>query len=310
MRILFVAKHDSGDNDDEGAVAHALRVLGHEVTCLQEQRRKRDRELASCEADFCLFFKWPTVSEIVETSKRMPCAFWFFDMVRSIDNDPTLHARSLARIQWMADVIPYVIAGFCTDGDWVKHIDVVLPGRLVHLMQGADERTACVPPHNFQGPPILFTGMVNHGQKRAEHISELHARYGDRFEVLGNRGPRGRIHGRALAERFAQARVVVAPDGPSTDLYWSNRVYLTTGLGGYLIHPFCAGLADQYRCGVISTLPMYVDRAECVELIEDSLRISDRLWDSWRHRTHEWTMKHHTYRHRCEELIRVVKERM
>lgn len=305
MKILFVAKHGPDDNQDEDAVTHALRELGHTVICLQEKRFKRHAELAHIDADLCLFFKWPVVSEIAETAKRMPCAFYYFDMVRSVVDDPTLHARSLSRMQWMRDVLPHVIAGFCTDGDWVADQG----GKLVHLMQGADERTACLLPYAPEGPPILFTGMVNHGQRRAEHVAQLRERYGDKFGVLGDAGPRHRIHGSALAKKFAACKVVVAPDGPSTDLYWSNRVYLTTGLGGYLVHPYCSGLERQYSCGDDMMLPMYTDRAECIEFIDAALA-DERLREASRREMHEWTMKYHTYRHRCEEIVRICKERM
>src|SRR5688572_11058734 len=104
MRILYVCKINSGDNDDEGSIAHALRVLGHEVVCVHERRRHRPTNvgntLASVRADFCLFHKWETVSEIELVSRNMPVVFWYFDMVRPVDNDPTLQARSLSRIKW------------------------------------------------------------------------------------------------------------------------------------------------------------------------------------------------------------------
>lgn len=306
MKIAYLAKHDSGDNDDEGAIAHALRVLGHEVECIHEMRKHRphDFDCRKVKADFLLFHKCPTPSTIAEFD--MPRCFWYFDMVRSIVDDPTLHARSLTRIQWMKDVIPLVVAGFCTDGDWVQSQGEPL----VHLMQGTDERTASLLPHVSEGPPILFTGMVNHGQRRAEHVAQLRERFGDLFGVLGDAGPRHRIHGSALAKKFAACKVVVAPDGPNTDLYWSNRVYLTTGLGGFLIHPYCGALVFQYlKNGTTDVVPLYVDRAECTKLIANALS-NERLREAQRREMHEWTMMHHTYRHRCEELVRVMKERM
>jgi len=304
MRVLFVAKHDSGDNDDEGAIAHAFRELGHEVECLQEQRRKRTKLLASCEADFCLFLKWPTVSELIETSKRMPCFFYYFDMVESVEGDPSLRTRSLSRVQWMFDVMPHIKLGFCTDGDWVAKMG----GPLRHLMQGFDGRKACLLERSVasMAPQVLFTGMVNHGCKRVEHIERLKAKYGENFIIVGNRGPRGRVHGRELAQVFASTKVVVAPDGPSTDRYWSNRVYLTTGLGGFIVHPYCAGLAEQYPQSI---LPMYVDRDQCEEYVDLYLS-NDSLREAHRRLQHEYTLSRHLYRHRVEEMLKQMKEAM
>jgi Glycosyl transferases group 1 len=303
MRILFVAKHMSGDNDDEGAVAHALRELGHEVDCVQEQRWKRQGDpIERREADFCLFFKWPTVSELIETSKRMPCFFWYFDMVEPVDGDHTLHARSLTRIQWMLDVMPHVKLGFCTDGDWVAKMG----GNLRWLMQGFDERQKHLLEHSkvSAAPQVMFAGMVNHGQKRLQHIASLQEKYQDNFVIFGNRGPRGRIHGRTLAQAFAATKVVVAPDGPSTDRYWSNRVYLTTGLGGFLVHPYCAGLAEQYPEHI---LPMYEDRAMCEGMIDAYLKDNFRR-EAVRRLQHEYTIAKHLYRHRVEEMLKQIKE--
>lgn len=301
MKIVFVARHNCGDNDDEGAIAHALRELGHEVECVHEKPRHRQGvDLASLKGDFCLFLKWPSPGEIAQV--RMPRVFWFFDLVDSAD--PTLHARAASRVQWMRDAAPLCVAGFCTDGDWVARDTT---GKLVHLMQGADERVAGFGKPTGDCPPILFTGMIHHGQRRASHIAELQAKFGKRFGMLGSAGPADRKHGRALADAFASTKVVVAPDGPNSDRYWSNRVYLTLGLGGFLLHPYCSELAKQYLPG--TELVYYHSRRELEGLIGYYLT-HDAEREQLRIASHAKTMTAHTYRHRCEELVRIVKERL
>lgn len=316
MKILFVAKHNSGDNDDEGAVTYALRQLGHEVTTVHEMRRHRSTEeeamlRQSSSFDFCLFFKWDTQSEI--EAVKCQKAFWYFDMVRSIENDTTLKARSDYRIQWMNRVVPQCLVGFCTDGDWVDdwnkgtvHED---NNKLVHLMQGADERYVGLgePNQKHAGPDIVFTGMVNHGQKRAAHVAHLRSRYGDRFAVLGDGGPRHRLHGRVLADLFASVKVVVAPDGPNTDRYWSNRVYLTTGLGGLLIHPMCEGLFKHYSMNEL----MYYENAEHLDQVIDMmLTLSDEQRLEIRKAGLKAAIERNLYRHRCAQLIKEVEARL
>ena len=322
MKILFVAKHNSGDNDDEGAVTYALRQLGHEVTTVHELRRHRSMEeeamlRQSSSFDLCLFFKWDDREAI--KAVKCPKAFWYFDMVESVDNDLTLNKRSQYRVEWMRNVIPQCLVGFCTDGDWV---DKWNPSRLtynpitdkgfnqlVQLMQGADERYVGLgkPIPDYKGGEILFTGMVNHGQKRAAHVAHLRERYGDRFTVLGDGGPRHRLHGRALADLFASVKVVVAPNGPNTDRYWSNRVYLTTGLGGLLLHPFCEGLLKHYTTTDIT----YYPSTEVLDHIIDevcSMPDADRL--RVRKNGLEAAIDRNLYRHRCEELIKEVEARL
>lgn len=308
MRVLYVAKHDPSDNQDELAIGHALEQLGHSVVRVQEKRRRRDVPLMSViresqRFDFCLFHKWDVVSEIEEVARLMPCAFWYFDMIRPVDDDPTLAARSETRIKWMADVlaIPRVVAGFCTDGDWVCE-DRGRTGKLRWLMQGADERTLGfgTPIPNYDGPEILFTGMINHGRRRAAHVEHLRQRYGDRFAVMGDGGPKYRKHGRELADVFASCKVVVAPDGPNTPRYWSNRVYLTLGLGGYLLHPRCEGLFDHYRPSELTT---YKDWDHLDYLINRACDLPPMYRRMEAERGHERTNESNLYRHRVKNLV-------
>ena len=213
----------------------------------------------------------------------------------------------------MQDITPHCTLLFLTDGDAVAEDQ---SGKFVWLMQGADERVAgpgkALAPNPY--PPILFTGMVNHGLKRRSHVEHLKERWGERFLVMGDGGPRYRKHGRELADVFASVKVVVAPDGPSTDCYWSNRVYLTLGLGGFLLHPFCKGLRDQYQD---YELVMYHDRDELDDMIECFLMRKspatgvdfDESRELHREAGLKVTMERHLYRHRVEELLRIVKER-
>jgi hypothetical protein len=316
VKILFLANHLPEDNRDEEAISHAMRELGHEVVEVQEQARYRTqswtevRRLAGG-CDWVLFLKHPVVSElqILSRVKDRRLAFWYFDMIRPVDGDLTLARRSDKRVQWMREVIPLCRVGFCTDGDFVADWNY-RNGRedLVHLMQGADERTLGLgDPVIENTPPILFTGMRKHGRKRVQHLKELETRYGDKFQVFGNAGPNHRVHGRDLANLFASTKIIVAPDGPSTHLYWSNRCYLTLGLGGFLLHPWCRGLEKHYKKG--EELIMYHDRTDLEDLIdyylnEDQGRMDVRL------RGLEATRTKNLYRHRCEELVREVRRRL
>jgi hypothetical protein len=307
VRVLLLARVDPQDNQDELAIKYALEVLGHEVVAVHESPRRRMVSLESVQADLCLFMKHKTVSEIIGLSHRMPCCFYFFDMVESVSGDPTLLARSEHRKRWFADVLPHVVAGFCTDGDWAAKDKT---GKLVHLTQGFDERNAHLAseakPVDFC-PEVVFCGMVNHGQTRASHIAHLERRWGRRFGVVGDSGPNGRLHGKALADLFAGAKVVIAPDGPGTHKYQSNRVYLSLGLGAFLLHPYSGVIASQYEPQ--KELAFYKDRDGCDELIRHYLKWPDER-ARLRKAGHEATLARNLYRHRIAELLRVVKERI
>lgn len=301
LKIIYVAKHGPADNRDEEAIGYALEKLGHEVIRIEERRALSLISNPITDADFLLYHKWERGLSIISQWKHCPIAFWDFDLVYSAD--PTLSQRIATRTKWMAAVLPHITVGFCTDGDWVNQDK---SGKLVHLMQGADERLVGYGDSNQTIAPIIFTGSVFHGADRANHIASLQARYGDQFQVIGNGPARDKKHGRALADLFASTKIVVAPDGPNTNNYWSNRVYLTLGLGGFLLHPYCEKLLQHYDS---NELVMYHSKDELEHLIDYYLT-HDAEREIIRRAGHERTLQSNLYRHRCEKLIEIMKERI
>lgn len=311
MKILYYAKHGAHDNEDEDAIAHAFRQLGHEVTCVQETDGENpDLTTGSDKFDFCLFHK------VSAPRVNCPRVFWYFDLMEYDEREcaaarenprfqklaETWYVRGENRRRWAAAVEPDCLVAFYTDGDWAAKD----PVRRVHLTQGADERYAGFgTPTGERFAPVLFTGMRTHGVLRARNVEALETRYGGRFQAFGHH-PRFRRHGRALADLFATTKIVVAPEGPSSDRYWSNRVYLTTGLGGFLLHPHCSELVKQYPQEI---LPTYRSQDELFDLI-DYFLANDEVREGVRREMHEHTVRHHTYRHRAEEMVRIIRERV
>lgn len=297
MRIIYVAKHHSGDNDDEGAIYHALTLLGHDVVRIQETD---SNSLDTLDGDFILFHKWMNFRAMKEA--HLPLVFWYFDLVSF--PEPMVESRNKLRRDWMEAVIPLIQLGFCTDGDWVKQDT---SGKLLRLTQGADIRTACLlnpttsPEHIKK---LFFAGTWRRGETGTSCLMDLKTRYGPNFYTIDGRY---RIHGRKLAQEFANSEIVIAPDGPITDNYWSNRVYLTLGLGGFLLHPYAASLLDQYNPS--TELAMYHSRENLYELIEYFWKNPERRL-AFRVAGHQRTIAEHTYTHRCVTLIETVKERL
>jgi hypothetical protein len=292
MRVLFVARHNQANsNDDEGAITHALLRLGHEVHALPEDYATAAPVTGY---DLCLFLKWRNPEAFRRI--KFPKAFWYFDRVGA--DDPSLAARGAARAAWMRETVPLVDVGFLTDGD---HVAADASGKLVWLPQGADERVV----GRGVGEPqydVLFTGIgKGGGRDRVSFVEEMRARYGERFRHV-ERG----VHGRALADLVARSRIVVAPDAPATDRYWSNRVYVTLGFGGFLLHPWCEGLTRQYE--QYEEVAYYRSREELHEMISTYLRVpSTRAEIS--EAGLERTLSANLYRHRVETLLRVCRER-
>lgn len=286
-----MARHDAGGNEDEKAIAHALTQLGHTVECVQQED---GAAVPHMDAGLVLFHKWhdlPTLRRIAA-----PKAFYYFDLIDY--PDPTLKTRCQTRLHWMADVVPLVDFGFLTDGDFVAKDK---NGKLRWLPQGFDERLPAMNPRDTPRVPILFTGIGHGGgTQRVDFVEMMKGVYGGDFHHV----PRG-LHGPHLARAISETAIVVAPDSPVTNAYWSNRVFVTLGLGGFLLHPYCAKLTEQYAAG--EEIVYYRDRAELHTLIQHYLAHPQerrRIAANGLRRT----LAGHLYRHRCEELIRTVKE--
>lgn len=313
MKILHVARHGSGGNDDEGAIAHALTVLGHEVIKVYEGHLPAVA-IHTHGADFLLFHKWydPKTLKILR-DYGLPTVFWYFDRVFE-PNDPSVRGRNLLRQRWMEHTLPYATLGFCTDGDWVSSrasqssIVQEHASKLRWLTQGADERIIGKgePRDDMKAQLLFFGTWKGNGQKRDKFLDLIRREYGDRFLHI-----RSGAHGRYLADVIASVPIVIAPDGPCSDRYWSNRVYLVAGFGGFLFHPACRNLTSHYAPE--SEVVYYQNREqlhrEIQYFLQDATRVR-RLRSEIGLAAFKRTQKEHLYRHRCERLIEEVRKEL
>jgi hypothetical protein len=310
MKIAYVARHNSGGNDDEGAIAYALTQLGHDVACIPEHASDLNgavRTLAGGADLILLNHADPSVFYQLKDLK-VPKVFWFLDLVQW--PDITLRKRTLHRIDWFNRVIKYVDAGFCTDGDWVKNDPT---GKLTWLPQGADERVvgmgdaaAGSTAHVQRERRILFTGIVRGGGVgRIQWYEEMVKRdRGDGVRLTCiNRG----VYRRELANVIAAHEVFVCPDSPTTHNYWSNRVYNACGFGAFVVHPWCGEvLQSHYRDD--SEIRYYHSMTHLFPLIDHYLEAERERLAICR-RALARTVEAHLYRHRCQDLLEVCREK-
>lgn len=298
MNILYIANHQAGGNDEEGAIYDALTALGHSVERCEERKATKTPPPSNI-CDLVLFHHWPHCRLISHLT--VPKVFWRFDLVRF--TDPLLSSATEARLAWCREALTIADLGFCTDGDFVQND---ASGKLVHLTQGADNRVMRYTTYHGGGPAILFAGTLVHGWRRTGQVSSLLERYGDRFKIIGDRGHEPARYGEALAQLIETTEIVLAPCDPVTANYWSNRVYVTLGFGGFLLHPWSSGLACHYTPN--EEIVFYNTADDCFEKIDYYLaRPAER--DRIRRAGYERTLKEHTYRHRVRQLLATVKER-
>lgn len=153
---------------------------------------------------------------------------------------------------------------------------------------------------------VIFVGSYNYHQEwnyRKTLINWLENTYGDRFRLWGTRET---IRGDDLNNLYASAKVVVG-DSTYSPYYWSDRVSETLGRGGFLIHPRVPGLEKEYRY-YKDLIPYDFGDFDTLKEIIDYYIENDEEREKIRLTGHNWVKKHHTYKNRCQELLKILKK--
>ncbi len=300
MRVAYIAKHGSGGTDDEGAIEYALKMLGCDVVRVNERsmypKSPWDPERDVGKVDLVLFHHWHDCQMLAKMWSGIKKVCWCFDLI-DWPQDLTLEPRSVRRREWMGRVTSVVDHCFMSDGDWVAKDTT---GKLHWLPQGADERIVGRDESALKTHDILFTGIgLGGGAQRESFVLEMIGKYGGRLNVI-NKG----VYREELRQQIGQSRIVVAPDSPVTERYWSNRAYNTLGFGGFLLHPYCEKLAEQYEDG--REIVYYDDRQHMHKLVDWYLQ-DDAARTRIGQQALERTRAQHTYRRRCEILLATVQ---
>lgn len=156
---------------------------------------------------------------------------------------------------------------------------------------------------------VIFVGSkrYHHEHKyRAELIDFLRRIYGKRFLHVGGDGDTGTVRGNDLNRIYAKSKIAV---GDSLNInfnypyYTSDRLFESTGRGGFTIYPRIKGLEEYfvdgkeivfYEHGNLEDLKSKIDKY----LDDNSTRELIRL------NGHERTKQEHTYIHRWATIIK------
>ena len=150
---------------------------------------------------------------------------------------------------------------------------------------------------------------------RAKLIQWLEDTYGPRFKHYG--WPDETIRGEELNKLYASCKIVIG-DSLCKDFkdeyYWSDRVFETTGRGGFIIHPYIVGIEDNFKIGSgkaqdDTELLTYAfgDFDQLKWLIDHYLQHDiERL--EIRNNGHNRTKRDNTYTNRMAEMLNVLKK--
>lgn len=174
---------------------------------------------------------------------------------------------------------------------------------------------------------VAFVGSYNYHPEwkyRPQLIDWLANTYGERFRRYGGDTQWGTIRGSALNDLYASVKVIVGDtlclnfDHPN---YFSDRLFETTGRGGFLIFPEIDGIRDCFNtddwddidCRMMTNssndelitygfenfgnLRNAIDKALANEVARESIKLNG----------HERTKRDHTYTNRANEIFDILK---
>lgn len=236
MRISYLGNWNPFALSTEKLIKKALEELGHEVYCEDERTAKAQNILKHSQEwkiDLFLFHKgtrWEmSLNQLMELLFRMTCkkAFWYFDPITGIPE----------REMFMEAVIPFIDLAFMTNGTWIKQHNYK---NVRWLLQGCDKKSLGKKRKEYEAD-IGFTGQI-YGNRNL-FVEALKKKYGDKFKIFQN------VFGDDFYDLCQSVKILISPKFPSNDYFWSNRIYMTLGAGGFLIHPFCEGLKEEFVAG-------------------------------------------------------------
>jgi len=307
MKIIYLGQFANPFSDTtERHIKYSFEKLGHQVIPISEEyfHQERNRVLEEIyyeNADLFFFHKggWRKKvhpRELADFLTYVTCkkAFWFFDKIADLTME-TLETGPFLRQAWMDIVLPFVDYGFVTDGTFVRRTNY---RNLYLLRQGIGDQTI---PYKGQFRPeynikVAFLGRV-YGE-RERFVRLLKREFGRDFEVFNN------IFGKELKDFCASAKIIVAPLHPADDYYWSSRIYQVLGNGGFLIHPRCEGLKEEFEDGKhyvsYHTYPDLIRKIRYYLEHEDERKKIQKAG-------YEHCIKNYTYTYRVKKMLEIIE---
>ena len=310
MRIVYLGNFDN-DWDTENYVARAFERAGNQVVRLKESDTSHTDAVDACQgADLFLFAKarfrgtWePSCRQLRLAAHKMrrlakppKIAGWVFDLLA-----PDFNRE---RWEWANEASLIADYLFCTDGHTVGQLRQ-LGAKNVHVLrQGIPddwEAPNCpVKPRDGVGDILWLGGAYS---VREREIESLRGRFGDRVQHV-NEG----IRGRNLPALMASVKIVVGPAFPSRPGYWSNRIYVVLGNGGFFLAPSVLGMSDDgFQPGVHYAQYGPPTRLSCVDAVEHWLQQGDGARSMIARCGQHFVNNFHTYDHRVAEMIAMLR---
>lgn len=310
MKIAYVGNFTQR-HCTEVHLAKTLESLGHEVTRIQEQPLYNGETLIDLVKGHDLFLFTRTWNNLVtladlEQMRKLgiPSASYHLDLYvglkreDGLDNDPF----------WRTDFV------FSPDGDPNSAEVFKRKGINHHWMMPGVFKDECYLARNYGTPQndvIFVGGGVQYGHAewpyRKQLVEWLAENYGEQYKKFG--WPESTVRNEALNELYSNSKIAIGDSvciGFKHKKYWSDRIFETTGRGGFIIHPFIDGLQDCFiedREMVFYEFGNFVQLKRKIDHYLGNAEERERI----RMAGHERTKRDHTYHNRLTRMIDIIK---
>lgn len=311
MRIVFIGNHGVSYSS-ETHHCESLVAMGHEVVRLQEGQATGEQILdEGMRSDLLVFVHthgWATagipIANVFEYLQKagVPCITYHLDLWLGLERQKDLEADPF-----------YKSIGhfFATDklmADWFN-TNTNVKG---HFLPAGVYHAECYIHPTYDASSflydVIFVGSKGYHPEypyRPQLIEFLRQTYGDRFLHIGGDGDTGTVRGDELNRYYARSKVAVGDTlniGFNYPYYSSDRLFESTGRGGFTIYPNIKGLGmyftdDEllfYEHGNLDDLRTKID----LMLANDSKR------EAMRFNGHAKAKKEHTYINRWQTIIK------
>jgi len=292
--------------------------LGHSIIPLQEGRANSE-EISEAALNSDIFFwvhthGWHTqgINYVVQElkDKGIPTVGYHLDLWLGIEREKDLETDPYWRIEYFFSVDEQMVDLLNEREDMPKAF--YLPPGVVksecYLGEYREELAS----------DIIFVGSKGYHDEwpyRPQLVNWLKDTYGDQFAHWGGDG-KGTIRGAELNDLYASAKIVIGDTlspGFNYPKYYSDRLFETTGRGGFLIFPFIKGINDMFYTDVgdLSKNKSELATYKFNNFDDLSFKINfflthDKRREEMRLAGHKRTKRDHTYNNRLKEMLEVI----
>ena len=315
MRIVFVGNH-SVSYSSETHHCNTLESMGHKVVRLQEGQANSSDILKNAIESDCLVWVhthgWKTqmqegyeVSDIFKAleSRGIPTLTFHLDLWLGLKRERDLHNDPFYK------TIGHFFATDKLMADWFNE-NTEVKGH--YLPAGVYDKEVYIADElSDQANDVIFVGSKGYHPEwryRPTLVNWLRDTYKDGFTHVGGDGDTGTVRGHDLNKIYANSKVAVGDtlcinfDYP---YYFSDRLFESTGRGGFTIFPYIKGIEDNFVIDKEIVTYEFGNFGQLREKIDYYLEHDDER-EKIRKAGHERTKRDHTYLQRWSTILEGV----